>query len=104
MKVLVEGHSYIAENFENKETGQVIDFIHKQPVLGTESGELITVKDGTTNEELIKILINRLQYQNSKFPCRENSIATTKLEEALLWLQKRTADRLERGVEGKHLK
>lgn len=37
---------------------------------------------------------------NQKFPCRENSIVITKLEEALLWLGKRKADREQRGVEG----
>jgi len=39
---------------------------------------------------------------NKKFPCRENSLAITKLDEALLWLGKRTADREARGVEGKN--
>lgn len=37
---------------------------------------------------------------NSKFPCRENSMAITKLDEALLWLAKRKMDREARGVEG----
>ena len=37
---------------------------------------------------------------NKKFPCRENSIAITKLDEALMWLMKRTRDREDRGVEG----
>ena len=37
---------------------------------------------------------------NAMMPCRENSIAITKLEEALMWLRKRTEDREERGVEG----
>lgn len=37
---------------------------------------------------------------NFKHPCRENSIAITKLEEALMWLDKRKKDRIERGVEG----
>jgi hypothetical protein len=35
-----------------------------------------------------------------KFRCRENSLAITKLEEALMWLEKRTADREARKVEG----
>ena len=39
---------------------------------------------------------------NKTFPCRENSIVITKLEEALLWLGKRKADREKRGVEGKN--
>jgi len=41
-------------------------------------------------------------YQSSKFKCRENAIAITKLEEALLWLNKRTMDRERRKVEGTH--
>ena len=41
-------------------------------------------------------------YQESKYKCRENAIAITKLEEALLWLNKRTVDREHRNVEGTH--
>jgi hypothetical protein len=37
---------------------------------------------------------------NHRFPCRENSIAITKLEEASMWLKKRKAEREVRGVEG----
>jgi len=39
---------------------------------------------------------------NKKFPCRENACAITKLDEALHWLEARTRDRTERGVEGKN--
>ncbi len=39
---------------------------------------------------------------NANFPCRENSLAITKLDEALMWLKARTADRTKRGVEGKN--
>lgn len=102
MKILTEGHRYIAANFENKEEGQIIQFIEKVP---KEAGstELVTVNDGTTNEELLEILINRLDTLNKKFPCRENAIALTNMETALLWLNKRTADRMKRNVEGKQL-
>lgn len=41
---------------------------------------------------------------NSINRCRENSMAITKLEEALLWLRKRTMGREQRGVEGTHIK
>jgi hypothetical protein len=101
MKVIVPGLSYELPNFENKdEAGQKLQFIHKQP---KEEGstELITV-DGTTNEDVLDVLIDRLNVQNAKFPCKENSIAITKLEEAKMWLHKRTADRVARNVEGKH--
>ena len=103
MKVLVEGHKYELSNFENKnEQGQTLQFIQKEPI--TEgSTELKTVSDGTTNEELIEMLLDRMNYLQSKFPCRENAIAITKLDEALLWLNKRTADRMKRNVEGKQI-
>ena len=57
--------------------------------------------NGCHNEDLIAIVIDRLQgFQSGDFACRENAIALTKLEEALLWLNKRTNDRIKRGVEG----
>jgi predicted secreted protein len=58
--------------------------------------------NGLTNEALLSILIHRTQVLNSRFPCRENAIAITKMEEALMWFNKRTADRQARGVEGEH--
>lgn len=104
MKVKVEGHAYELSNFENKDLeGQSLQFIHKEPVIEG-SSELKTVSDGTTNEEVLEVLINRLGYLQSKFPCRENAIVITKLEEALMWLNKRTADRVKRNVEGKNEK
>lgn len=109
MKVLDLGHRYSLENFEAKDKpGQVIQFIEKVPLLrdgqALPSGDLITVNDGTTNEDVLRVLIDRLNHLQSKFPCRENAIAITHIETALLWLEKRTTDRMERGVEGKQLK
>lgn len=59
-------------------------------------------RNGWQNEEVLLVLIDRMKFLNAAFPCRENSIVITKLEEALMWLQKRTADRVARGVEGKN--
>lgn len=104
MKVLTEGHKYVAANFENPELGgQTIQFIEKVPV-SEGSTELKTVNNGTTNEELLAVLIDRMSYLQGKFPCRENAIVITKLEESLMWLNKRTEDRKKRGVEGKQIK
>jgi len=103
MKELVTGHQYSVSNFENKESSQVISFIHKVPV-EEGSTELVTVNDGTTNEEILEMLINRMQYLQGKFPCRENAIVITKLEESLMWLEKRTSDRKKRNVEGTNQK
>jgi len=105
MKVLTEGHLYELENFENKEVeGQKIQFIEKIPYETDGVTKLVTANDGTTNEEVLEVLINRLQVLIAKLPSRETSIAITKLEEALMWLNKRTADRVKRNVEGTHQK
>lgn len=57
--------------------------------------------NGCMNEDLIAVVIDRLECFNAgDYKCRENAIAITKLEEALLWLRKRTMDRENRGVEG----
>lgn len=59
--------------------------------------------NGVMNEDLIAMVITRLEgFQNSEFRCRENACAITKLEEALMWLRKRTVGRETRGVEGTH--
>jgi len=47
--------------------------------------------------EAAKLIIERL---NKNSPCRENAVAITKLDEALMWLDKRKKDREKRGVEG----
>jgi hypothetical protein len=59
--------------------------------------------NGAFVEGVIQAAIQRIEYyQASKFKCRENAIALTHLETALLWLQKRTWDREQREVEGTH--
>lgn len=61
--------------------------------------------NGVTQEALLSIVIDRLRsFQAGPFSCRENALALTKCEEALLWLQKRTLDRIRRGVEGTNTK
>lgn len=58
---------------------------------------------GAFVETVIAAAKQRIEYYNAtEFRCRENSQAITKLDEALLWLNKRTNDREERGVEGTH--
>lgn len=116
MEVLTPGHKYELQNFENlSNAGQTIQFIEKELITKEkhpwhwengktpEKGTLHTVNDGTTNEEVLRVLINRMYSLQEKFPCRENAIVITKLEESLMWLEKRTADRKARNVEGKQL-
>ena len=55
--------------------------------------------NGVFNEDLLAMVLCRLEhFQKSEFSCRENAVAITKIEEALMWLGKRTKDRELRGV------
>lgn len=64
--------------------------------------------NGAFVEGVIAAAIDRIEhYQTAsegRFKCRENALAITKLEEALMWLNKRTMDREARAVEGTHQK
>jgi hypothetical protein len=123
MKVLTTGHKYELANFESTEVNnvdvygyQTIQFIEKKTVTqmrldgqmppdhllgGDKLDELVTVNNGTTNEEVLEMLIDRMKYLQAKFPCKENACCITHLEEGLMWLEKRTKDRVKREVEGK---
>jgi hypothetical protein len=57
--------------------------------------------NGVTQEVLLAIVIDRLRsFQAGPFSCRDNAIALTHCEDALMRLQRRTRDRIKRGVEG----
>lgn len=61
--------------------------------------------NGVTQEALLAIVIDRLRsFQAGPFACRENAIALTHCEDAIMWLQRRTRARIKRGVEGTHQK
>lgn len=60
--------------------------------------------NGISQEALIAVCIDRLRcFQAGPFACRENALALTKLEEALMWLHARTRSRLAGFVEGKSI-
>lgn len=61
--------------------------------------------NGFTHEAFLAIIIDRLRsFQSGPYSCRENAIALTHCEDALMWLQRRTRARIARGVEGTHQK
>jgi hypothetical protein len=56
--------------------------------------------NGCQIDDIVKLVTETVRVLNAKFPCRENSIAITKLEEAMLWFEARRLDRVARDVEG----
>ena len=56
---------------------------------------------GIATTDLLEICRHQLKsFQSGEMATREGAIALTKIEEALLWLNKRTEDRIERNVLG----
>ena len=56
---------------------------------------------GVLDTDLLEIVRDRLKgFQKGEFATRENAIALTHIEEALLWMNKRVEDRIERNVLG----
>jgi hypothetical protein len=60
--------------------------------------------NGTQIDDLGKIWLEILKEFNAKYPCRENSLSITKIQEALFWQDERTKDRKKRQVEGTNQK
>jgi hypothetical protein len=87
-------HKYRVEPTVGNATGVLIEF-QKGPLGDT------GYPNGLSNEALLAVVEDRLiGFQSGEFACRENAVALTKLQESIMWLQKRTRDRLARGVEG----
>lgn len=61
--------------------------------------------NGVQNEDLLTIVIDRLVgFQTGDYACKENEKALGCLIEGVTWLQRRTAKRKARNVEGKNEK
>lgn len=95
MKIVDEGYEYSLASLEGS-PDQSLRFKKTEE----RKGELITLHDGTSNEEIIKALINRLHFLNDWMYDSYNSEALIHLENALNALHARQADRKARGVLG----
>lgn len=90
-------HRYRIINANNLETLQSLKF-QEGPI--KEAGQ-----NGIFMEDLIAICICNLEhFQRSAFGCRENAVAITHLETALMFLNKRKQNRVRRGVLGTNTK
>lgn len=86
-----------------KTTGRGIEIYWQNGPFGRSEDGTRVDPNGAFVEGVIAAAIDRLEYyQASKFKCRENALAITKLEEALHWCWHRTAKREAQRVEGTH--
>ena len=58
-------------------------------------------RHGALDSDLLEIVRDRLKaFQEGGYACRENACALTHIEEALMWMNRRVEDRIERNVLG----
>lgn len=58
-------------------------------------------RHGVLDADLLEIVRDRLKaFQAGEYACRENEHALLAVEEALMWMNRRTEDRIERNVLG----
>ena len=93
-------HQFKFKNCLGFHEGQTVyddSFQELQFVQKNEDGSMIP---GLQSEQLLRALIARHKSMNTKFPSREGALAITYMETALLFLQERVAERIDRGVMG----
>ncbi|PRP68125.1 hypothetical protein [Nonlabens agnitus] len=100
MKILTPAHSYFLQHdssAEFPENGQHLRFVHKT---FNDDGTEKYVFPGTTDEEVLDVLIDRITTLNDRNYSGYNIEALVGLKRAKAALQQRTNDRKARGVEG----
>lgn len=83
MDIILEGSEYKLNNIKDKEISQSIIFITKE-------------SDGTSSEDLLRVLINRHKSLNHKSKQEENLLVINKLKECLTLLNQRVLKKKER--------
>lgn len=99
MDIIRPGHKYALSHHDSDGYEQIQffeQFLQKDGPDGHPAGKI----SGTTNEEVLAMLIDRLQFLNKKFPSPYNESAISSLYVALNALETRTKERIYRGVEG----
>lgn len=95
-----KGNAYREYQIRRKQDDTVLSLIYFQDGVVKD-----TEVNGIFNEDLINIIIHRLEsFQAGDYPCTENAQAIKHLKAGLSYLNSRTADRQARDVEGEYTK
>lgn len=91
------GANHLYEIVSNEETRTSFGLIQFQ----NGARKLEDSTPGVLDTDLLEIVRHRLQcFQAGPFSSRENAVALTHIEEALMWMNRRVEDRIERNVLG----
>ena len=97
-------HRYEIRGFSTETNPSHDDRSDAEAVILFQNGPINEVGvNGVTHEALLAIVADRLRsFQQGPFASRYNALALTHIEEAQNWLNRRTLERMRRGVEGTH--
>ena len=97
-------HRYEIRGFSTETNPSHDDGSDAEAVILFQNGPINEVGvNGVTHEVLLAILADRLRsFQQGPFASRYNALALTHIEDAQNWLNRRTLERMRRGVEGTH--
>lgn len=94
-------HKYVIESNDQKDELYRVTEIYFQCGPRKEEGS----QHGVIDTDLLEIVRHRLQcFQKGDFATRANALALTHIEEALMWMNQRVEDRIEREVLGTYNK
>ena len=103
-------HCYMIVKAGSVEVGEDTITVKPEDILKTIHFQEGARKDpnamhGVLDSDLLEIVRDRLRgFQSGEFATRENACALTHIEEALMWMNKRVEDRIERNVLGTYNK
>ena len=103
-------HDYMIVEAGCVEVGEDTITVKPEDILGAIHFQEGAIKDpnvirGVLDSDLLEIVRDRLKgFQSGDMPTRETACALTHVEEALMWLNKRIEDRIERNVLGTYEK
>lgn len=96
MKILDLGHKYEVAGFDGG-AAQTITFMKRE---GDGYPFNVGHYGGTNCQELLRVLIDRVQYLDKQISCPENTAIINSLRTALLLFESRAAQRHERSMRG----
>lgn len=89
MKILDVGHKYELLSIDGKHH-QILQFVKREGIgFPGNKGHY----PGTTMQDVIHCILNRMRYLNNQIPCIENEVIINSLQTCLLMLEQRAAKR-----------
>lgn len=99
--IVKHGSVSVEEDTITVHPDDVLEAIHFQEGARNDANAI----PGVSDEALLEIVRDRLKgFQSGEYASRDNACALTHIEEALMWLNRRVEDRIERNVLGTYNK